>query len=72
MTNYNIKLEDFTPFVGSFIYKHRNWKNRDRDQRMPEPYLRYFITGLGLTFFDAAIGLKAAEGIAKGIESLVK
>ncbi len=67
---YTVKPEDFIPFIGSFVYQHRNWK--EAEGRTPKPYGQYFLTGVGLTALNIATGLALYHYVVKGLEALIK
>lgn len=70
---YNLRLQDFTPFVGPLIYQKRNWKRaKEKRQISPNPYEKYFIVGAGLTILDILTGTAIVYGIFKGLEALIK
>ena len=62
---YDVKPQDFIPFIGSFVYQHRNWKESEGN---PKPYLKYLTTGLGLTALNITTGMT----ILNGLETLLK
>ena len=45
---YTVRPLDFVPFVGSFIYQERNWKDKEGRFGEPMPYGKYCAIGLGL------------------------
>ena len=67
---YDIRIQDFTPFVGYFFYRYRNWSNW---KKIPESqktsYIRkdMLISG-GLFVADFLSGI----ALIKGLEFLVK
>lgn len=69
---YSIKLQDFTPFIGSFIYGERNWKDENGKLKMPQPYEEYSMTGLGLLVLNFSTGILCGLGIFKGLEAILK
>ncbi len=70
--NYNIKIQDFIPFIGSFIYSDRNWKDEKGELKMPQPYEDYAMMGLGLTILNFSTGIGIAALIYKGLEAILK
>jgi len=66
---YNVKPQDFIPFIGSFVYQHRNWKEAEGN---PKPYRQYFLTGLGLTALNIETGLALYHSVVEGLEALIK
>jgi hypothetical protein len=68
---YNVKLQDFTPFVGWLFYSGRNWKDEQGNRRHPQPYFEYNVKGAALTALDFFTGTVGVYTIYKGLEGLI-
>ena len=70
---YEIKLQDFIPFAGSFIYQSRDWNEAIENGRtQQESYGKYFTTCLGLAALNVATGFASIYAVFQGLESLIK
>ncbi len=66
--NYDVRVQDFTPLIGSHIYAIRNVeRNRGKGCR---PYKKFLRTGEALTFLNTATGA-AVAGIGIGLYYLL-
>ena len=63
-----LKIQDFTPFIGSLFYQARNWRDtRERGALSPTPYNEYILTFIPLSIINVLSGAL----IVKGLESLL-
>lgn len=62
---FTIKMQDFIPFIGSFIYSNRNWYDENNNLKMPQPYDDYSAIGLCLTLFNFGTGLLIMAALSK-------
>ncbi len=69
---YTVKPQDFIPFVGSFIYLERNWKDENGELKKPQPYKEYRNISDGLTVLNMATGFASLYAIFQGLEALIK
>ena len=66
---YNVKPQDFIPFIGSVVYQQRNWREAEGK---PKPYRQYLLTLYGLTALNFATALALYYSVVEGLEALIK
>ena len=66
---YDVRPQDFIPFIGSFIYQKRNW---EKQEERPEPFDKYYRTGRRLTKLNFFTGLAITYATFQGLEALFK
>ena len=76
------KLQDFIPWVGSFIYQARMWRKAEVKNQTkkpfagrdigPEPDDKYHAIIIGLTALNTVTGMVSMYAIFKGLEALIK
>lgn len=69
---YNVKLQDFTPFIGHFIYQQRNWEESRKEGKKPGPFKDYIATLLGLGLLNVTTGIGSTYVVLQGLEALLK
>ncbi|MEK6939654.1 MAG: hypothetical protein AABX31_02910 [Nanoarchaeota archaeon] len=69
---YDIKLQDFTPFIGHFLYQQRNWEEAIKERKKPGPFGEYIATLVGLGVLNVATGIGSIYAVLQGLEALLK
>ncbi|MDP3639851.1 MAG: hypothetical protein Q8R53_01470 [Nanoarchaeota archaeon] len=69
---YDIRLQDFTPFIGHMIYQARNWEESRKEGKKPGPFGKYIATLLGLGVLDVTTGIGSVYVVLQGLEALLQ